>query len=106
MSFLANVANAQGTFSKVASNPAVGPIITKIIDNIVTPLVTGLFLLAMLVFIWGLFSLISKGDDPKGREQGQQHILWGVIGMAIMVSVYGIIRLIGNTVGVGDPFNL
>ena len=105
MSFLAQIAHAQGTFSKVGSNPAVNSIVSKIVSNIVAPLVYGLFFLTMLIFVWGVFGLISKGDDPTARKEGQRHILWGVIGMLIMVSVYGIIRLIASTVGGTDPFS-
>ncbi len=94
----------EGPFAKIGSNPAISTLITKIIDVIVTPLITFLFFLAMLYFVWGLFGLISKGDDSTARQEGQRHILWGTIGMFIMVSVYGIIRLIGNTVGVENPF--
>ena len=100
---MANIAYAQ-TFQRVSANPVVGPLITKIVNVIVTPLVALLFVLAVLMFIWGLFGLIRKGDDPTARKEGQMHILWGVIGMFIMVGVYGIIRLIANTVGVPDPF--
>ena len=103
MFFEAKTAYAQ-TFSKVAANPAVSSFVSKIMDAVVTPLLTGLFLLAGLIFIWGVFGLIAHGGDSAARETGQQHILWGVIGMFIMISAYGIIRLIGNTVGVGDPF--
>ncbi len=92
-----------GTFARIGNNPEIRNLVTKIIDVIITPLISLLFLLAMLVFVWGLFGLIAKGDDPTARKEGQQHILWGVIGMFIMISVFGIIRLIGNTVGV-DPF--
>ncbi|MDP3962511.1 MAG: hypothetical protein Q8Q03_01440 [bacterium] len=93
----------EGPFAKIGSNPAISSLITKIVDAIVTPLITFLFFLAMLVFVWGLFGLISKGDDPTARKEGQNHILWGVIGMFIMISAYGIVKVIGNTVGV-DPF--
>jgi uncharacterized membrane protein YdbT with pleckstrin-like domain len=101
MIYLAKIANAQGTFSKVvAANPVIG----KIINAIVTPVVTFIFFVAMLIFVWGIFEMIYKGDDASARKQGQLHILWGVIGMFIMVAAFGIIRVIGHTVGVGDPF--
>ncbi len=105
MWFLAHIAHAQeGPFAKAQANPALYSIVNNIVSVIISPLVTALFFFTLLVFVWGMFGLIAHGDDPKGRETGTQHILWGVVGMAIMVSVYGIIRLIGNTIGVGDPF--
>ena len=80
-------------------NNAISSIIPGIVDNIVLPLVELLFALTMLIFIWGLIGLFRSGDDPKVREAGQQHILWGVIGIAIMVSVYGIIRFVASSLG-------
>ena len=100
----AKIAFAQ-TFSNFASNsPVAASIVTRIINAIVIPLVQGLFVLAGLVFIWGVFKLITHADDSAKRKEGQTHILWGVIGMFIMISAYGIIRLIGSTVGVENPF--
>ncbi len=83
---------------------SVDVMIGKIIDVIVVPLVQGLFLLTTLIFIWGVFGLIRNGDDPTARKDGQRHMLWGVVGMFIMVSAYGIVRLISNTVIGTDPF--
>ncbi len=91
-------------FSKVTNDPTVGPLIGNIIKAIVSPIIQVVFFVAMLVFVWGVFTLIKNGDDPAERETGQRHILWGVIGMFIMVSVYGIIRVIANTLNVPDPF--
>ncbi len=104
MFLLASTAFAQ-TFSKVAANPTANAIITKIMNAIVIPVAEGFFLFTTLIFIWGVFGLIRNGDDPDARKDGQRHILWGVVGMFIMVSAYGIIRVIANTLGVGDPFS-
>lgn len=105
MLFLAKIAHAQA-FSNTTINNKVGPIVGRIMDAIVIPLVEGLFAIAVLVFLWGIFKLIAQGGDPTVRKEAQSHVLWGVVGMAIMVSVYGIIRVIASTVGFpGDPFN-
>jgi hypothetical protein len=44
---------------------------------------------------------MREGADHK---QGLQHMLYGLLGMFIMVSVWGIIGLITNTIG-ADPTN-
>jgi hypothetical protein len=94
---LAKIAYAQN-FSTGVQNSAAGSIISKIVEVIVDPAVQLLFAVTVLIFIWGLFKMIAHGDDPTARSEGQKHVLWGVIGMAIMVSVYGIIQVISNTV--------
>lgn len=72
--------------------------INKIIDKIVNPLVILLFAVTLIVFVWGVFTLyIAKGEDPESRKAGTQHILYGVIGMSIMIGVFAIMHFITNT---------
>lgn len=91
-------------FSKIANSASstdatVNSVVEKIVENIVLPAVTFIFALAILLFIWGLIGFFTGSEDTKKREEGRQHILWGTIGIAIMISVYGIVRLVANTVG-------
>jgi hypothetical protein len=85
--------------AEAASSDAVNSIVSRIVDNIVTPLLELLFFLTLVIFVWGLFGFFKGGEDTEARKKGQQHILWGVVGMFIMVSVYGILRLVAATVG-------
>ncbi len=77
----------------------VDQLIAKINDAIVNPLIALLFALAFVIFLWGVFQMIRNAGNEKERETGQQHILWGVIGMFIMIAVKGIIAIIGKTLG-------
>ncbi len=78
----------------------------KVNQHIINPLVVLLFTAALIYFVIGLFKLMRK-DDSKALEEGKQHVLWGIVGMAIMVSVFGIMSFITTTIGVGkvDPEN-
>ena len=84
-------------------NTSLNASLAKIVTVIVVPLVTLVFVLAVLIFIWGVAGMIIYRENAEKREEGQRHILWGVVGMFIMIGVYGIIRLIANTVGVASP---
>lgn len=77
---------------------AVTDIINKINENIVNPVLYLFFAIALLVFIWGAFTYIAHADDPAKRSEGGKGMLYGIIGMFIMFSVFGIINLIGETV--------
>ncbi len=79
------------------ADAALNAIVPKIVDNIVMPVIQVLFGVTILVFIWGLYGFF-RGDEDR-RNQSKNHILWGVVGIFIMVSVYGIIRFVANTVG-------
>lgn len=54
-----------------------------------------LFSLTTVYFIWGviLYVMGARGDDEK-LNQGKRHMVWGIIGMAIMASAWGIVELI------------
>ncbi len=101
--FLPHIAHAETAFEKASKSPAVSSLVNGVMNWIILPILEGFFLFTVLIFIWGVVGLIRHGDDPAGRATGQQHILWGVIGIVIMISAYGIIRVIANTIGVTDP---
>lgn len=94
MSFLIKTAEAA-----VNANNVISSVVPGIVDNIVLPLVKLLFALTVLIFIWGLIGFFKGTEDPEARKTGQQHILWGVVGIAIMISVYGIIRFVASSLG-------
>jgi hypothetical protein len=79
-------------------------VVSKIVSAVVTPVITVVFGLAVLLFVWGVAGLILNKDNPEKRTESQQHILWGVIGMFIMLGAYGIIRFVAHTIGVSSPF--
>jgi hypothetical protein len=102
MLLLPHTALAQGarSLSEVTTkHPVINTLLLKIMNVIVIPIIEGLFIFTFFMFVWGVVQMIRNADDPSAREDGQRHILWSVIGMFIMVSAYGIVRVIANTVG-------
>jgi hypothetical protein len=75
------------------------PLLTNIEQKIINPVIYLLFALALLYFLWGVFRMVAGAASDTAREEGRQHVLWGVIGMFIMVAVYGILHAICNTIG-------
>lgn len=80
-------------------------LILKINKNIVNPFIAFLFVLATLLFLYGLFQFFfaDKVGGAEGgataRETGKRHMVWGLVGMFLMISVFGIMRVIVNTLG-------
>jgi uncharacterized membrane protein YidH (DUF202 family) len=73
--------------------------INKVIIN---PLIVLLFALAMVYFIYGVARYLLSPDNEEIRKTSKDHMLWGIIGMFIMVSVFGILSLIMNTFGIDN----
>ena len=75
--------------------------ISKVILN---PLIILGFGVAILYFFYGVFKLIQNAGDVKSQQEGKDAIMWGLIGLFIMVGVFGIINIILNTFGINsDP---
>lgn len=74
-------------------------LIAKVGQNILNPIVLLLFAAALVYFLWGVFVFIRDYDNEDARSIGAQHMLWGIIGMFIMISAFGIMNLIARTIG-------
>lgn len=82
--------------------------LNKINQFILNPLILLAFAVAFLVFFWGIVQFISSQTADAARDEGKRKIFWGLFGMFIMFSAYGLIRLILGTFGIpvsGYPFN-
>ncbi len=84
-------------------NEAGYSVLDKIIALIINPLIMLVFSAGVFLFMWGLVVFLFKADDPAGRKQGQQHMLWGIVGVFVMATVYGIISIIAETFGLSLP---
>ena len=79
----------------------IGPLLGKIKTEILTPIATLLIAIAVLYFVWGVFEFIQGAGNDEARKKGKQHMIWGVFGLFIMISVVGILKLICSTLGAG-----
>ena len=70
---------------------------------ILNPLIVLAFAIAALVFFWGIFQFIFSETSDAKRDTGKKKIFWGLFGMFIMISAYGLIRLILGTFGIDPP---
>jgi uncharacterized membrane protein len=77
-----------------AFEKAIQPIITYILN----PIIMLVFAVALFVFVYGVIEMISKAGDEDARSKGRWHIFGGVVGMFIMLSAWGLINLVANTV--------
>ena len=75
----------------------------KVVDNIINPLVVLLFGIALLYFFWGMVQFILGADDETKRGAGKQHMVWGIIGLVIMIGVFGIMAILIKTFGITLP---
>ena len=76
----------------------------NITNNILTSLATLLMTAAFVLFFYGvvifILGRVSNKGDMKSIEKGKEFMLWGMIALFVMVSVWGIIKLAQGLFGV------
>ena len=72
-------------------------IIAGINAAIINPLILLLIGVATTYFIWGIMLYVANAADAVKRAEGKRKIVYGLIGLFIMMSVFGIINLVLNT---------
>jgi hypothetical protein len=68
-----------------------------IINRSIIPLIIAL---AMVMFIWGVVQYVINSDEEAKKEKGKQFMIWGIIGLTVMIGVWGLVRILGNTFGI------
>ena len=84
------------TFAQFIGSGTTG--IIGIINVVVVPFIIAL---AFLVFIYGVvnYFFLHGGEDAK-RAEGRQFILWGVLGLTVIFSVWGLVNILLSTLGI------
>ncbi len=65
----------------------------------IIPIVVGL---SLLYFLWGVANFIRKSGDSGAREDAKQQMLWGIVALFVMVSVWGLVAFLQNSLGIKD----
>lgn len=74
--------------------------ILSLITNLIqtaTPIVIGL---AMLFFLYGLMRFVLAAGNEDAKDTGKRIMIWGIIALFVMVSVWGLVQLLNQETGV------
>ncbi|MFZ2621294.1 MAG: hypothetical protein WAX37_02185 [Minisyncoccia bacterium] len=74
--------------------------ILNFIKTTVATLIPIMFGLAIVYFFWGLIEYIRAAGDPKKAAEGRSIMIWGVIAIAVMASIYGLVAWLQGATGV------
>jgi len=84
----------------LAANPKLQDLLIYagcIINKSVIPLIIAI---AMVTFIWGVVQYVINSDEEAKKAKGKQFMIWGIIGLTVMVGVWGLVRIVGTTFGI------
>jgi hypothetical protein len=69
--------------------------------DILNMLIPLLIAAALVAFFWGLVRYVWGGGS-EGHDQGRNIMIAGIVALFVMVSVWGIVRLAQNTLGISS----
>lgn len=77
---------------RIANAQTVEGIVLRI-NSFLNLIIPVLFFIATIVFLWGVILYITSGGDEEKRKEGRVYIIYGLIGLFVMVAVWGIVNI-------------
>lgn len=71
------------------------------IGDILNTLVPILIALGVVYFIWGVVQYVVSGDE-EAKTAGRDKIIMGIIGLAVIIGLWGLVRILTQTFGVDN----
>src|SRR5574343_538479 len=62
--------------------------------------------IALLMFVWGIVKYISAAGDAKKAAEGKSIMIYGVVALFVLFSVWGLVDFIGREFGIPANNNL
>lgn len=73
--------------------------ISRLMDSLETITVI-LIGLAVIAFLWGVVKYMTQYGDPAKRSDSVKMMIYGIISIFVMISVWGLVFLVGDIIGV------
>ncbi len=93
------LAKAGGNLSGISS------LVTQL-GGIIKNIIPIMFALALIYFFWGLIKYIQAAGDPVAASKGKSIMIYGVIAIAVMLSIYGLVIWLQTNLGISSPQTL
>lgn len=70
--------------------------------NAVVPV---LIALGVLYFVWGVVQYVISSDE-EAKKAGRDRIIFGIIGLAVIIGLWGLVNFLRNTFGLSNTTNI
>ena len=86
-----------------ASTDAAKSLLAKIEDVILFPLMTLMVSVALMLFLWGAYEYVANAESDSAHETGRTHMIYGILGLVVMLSALTLLKIAAGTFGVTIP---
>ena len=71
-------------------------------NNVLNMVIGVLIAIAIIVFIVNVIRFVLNANDEAKRSDAKKYLLWSVIGIAVIIGIFGIATLLLNTFGISN----
>ena len=75
----------------------IGGILCKL-KELLSAIIPLVIILGVVYFVWGVVSYVIASDE-EAKTTGRDRMIYGIIGLAVIVSVWGLVTILTNTFG-------
>lgn len=68
------------------------------IQDLLNAVVPVLVALGIVYFVWGVVSYMI-GSDEEAKKKGRDRVIYGIIGLAVIVAMWGLVNILTDTFG-------
>ena len=71
-------------------------------NSVIHILIPAFFALAIVFFFYGMAKYILAAGDPTKAKEGRGIMIWGVIAIAVMAVLFGLVQWLASAVGIDN----
>ena len=71
------------------------------IGQLLNAVVPVLIALGVVYFVWGVITYVIANEE-EAKKQGRNRMIMGIIGLAVIIGLWGLVKLLSNTLGVSN----
>jgi hypothetical protein len=95
---------ATSTACDVGSQGTLFGILCKV-GSLLNAVVPVLIALGVVYFVWGVVQFVASSDE-EAKKNGRNKIIYGIIGLAVIIGLWGLVNLLRNTFGLNNTTNI
>lgn len=71
------------------------------VRNLLNAIIPILLIIGTIVFLWGVIMFLTAGADEEKRASARSLMIYGLVGLFVMVAVWGIVNVLVGFTGTG-----
>ena len=75
------------------------------IGSLINAVVPVLIALGVVYFVWGVITYFIASDE-EAKASGRSRIIFGIIGLAVIIGLWGLVNILTNTFGVNNNVHI